>query len=427
MVSRRPLVLVVFPPGYEDRIRQSRHGLDRFTWAERRENCSELRLPTMCNNEMRSNKSSTCYAGIFRRKVGITTVDSRLTIEKLRQLELPSLKSIVPHIKIQWQQDTYLHKLEGIKGVTMLTPALSSEVLNAVVSIPQDKAILEIVATGLAGLRHGFERKWEQFDAIKTAMAAFGLVKSELPQLIETHAVSDSTLVRLSSDEITEVRVLEDNVLAKESSIVPGFNLIRKTLTGRAVFIRGREQLDIYTANRGPLEKMLGVDLIYINQRTGSVVMAQYKMLEPYRDTKTGNKDWVIRLDDQFKKEIARMALPDFDGTIDDYRIHRNPFFIKFIRRVGDGDNHNSFVLSLDHFLQFINSSHSRGTLGGVRISYEGLKGVYLRDTDFLGLIRSGYIGTHRNESRRLIEIISKVAEGDRGLVLAWQRLMGAN
>jgi hypothetical protein len=156
---------------------------------------------------------------------------------------------------------------------------------------------------------------------------------------------------------------------------------------------------------------MLGVDLIYMNQRSGNVVMVQYKMLEPYKD-RTGNKDWIVRYDDQFKKEIDRMALPDFRDSIDDYRIHRSPFFIKFIRRFRDGENHNSFVVALDHFYHLITSSKSRGPQGGFRISYDSLEGVYLRDTDLLGLIRSGYIGTHRNETKALITIISKVAEG---------------
>ena len=46
----------------------------------------------------------------------------------------------------------------------------------------------------------------------------------------------------------------------------------------------------------------------------------------------------------------------------------------------------------------------------------------YLREADFVGLIRSGYIGTHRIESDALYPIIAEVAKGNRALVLAWQK-----
>lgn len=39
-----------------------------------------------------------------------------------------------------------------------------------------------------------------------------------------------------------------------------------------------------------------------------------------------------------------------------------------------------------------------------------------------LGLIRSGYIGTHQGETDALKTIIQKVAEGNKALVFAWQQ-----
>ena len=52
---------------------------------------------------------------------------------------------------------------------------------------------------------------------------------------------------------------------------------MEKHVTGLAVFKNGNERLDVYTANKGPLEKMLGVDLIYMNETVGNTVMVQYK------------------------------------------------------------------------------------------------------------------------------------------------------
>jgi hypothetical protein len=116
------------------------------------------------------------------------------------------------------------------------------------------------------------------------------------------------------------------------------------------------------------------------------------------------------------------MKLLPIKGKPDDYRLHRSPFFFKFVKRKGDGETHASFVVSLDHLTQYLDSPKSKGPKGGVRISFESLEGVYLRDTDLLGLIRTGYVGTHRIETDMLKPIIKAVSEGKRALVVAWQR-----
>jgi hypothetical protein len=116
------------------------------------------------------------------------------------------------------------------------------------------------------------------------------------------------------------------------------------------------------------------------------------------------------------------MRLPSFAGSIDDYRLHRDPFFFKFVRRKGDGESHHSFIISRDHLKQLLDDPIHTGPRGGVRISFDALGGAYLRDSDLGGLIKSGYVGTHRNESEALHALISEVARGNRALVLAWQR-----
>jgi hypothetical protein len=190
---RRPLVLIRFPPGYEDDFRQSKHGLGRFTWAERNENCTNLRLPTICIIEMQLHNSSACYAGILLRKAVITTIDFRLTSERLRPLTLESLRSIIPRIEKQYHRDAYMQQIGQMETVTILTPALSAEILHGIISMPKDREAIEVVAEDLPGLRPRVTRKWEQFDAIKTAMAAFALGKSEMPQLVETTRIRFNT------------------------------------------------------------------------------------------------------------------------------------------------------------------------------------------------------------------------------------------
>ena len=149
--------------------------------------------------------------------------------------------------------------------------------------------------------------------------------------------------------------------------------------------------------------------------------MLQYKMLEENKH-QSGNHDWLFRPDQQLRDEIARMRLPDFEGSLGDYRLSRNPFFFKFVKRKIVDDSHQSFLVSLDHLNQILVAPESKGPKGGFRLSYDALDGTYLRESDMLGLIRSGYIGTHRAETAALANIIEEAAKGNKAVVIAWQQ-----
>ena len=149
--------------------------------------------------------------------------------------------------------------------------------------------------------------------------------------------------------------------------------------------------------------------------------MVQYKMLEEAK-SQNGNQNWQFRPDEQLRDEIARMRLPAFNEEVKDYRLERNPFFFKFVKRKVVDDLYQSFVVSLDHLNQILASPEARGPKGGIRMSYEALDGTYLRETDMISLIRSGYVGTYRAETKALARIISEVVRGNKALVLAWQQ-----
>ncbi|MBI5407611.1 MAG: hypothetical protein HZA18_07955 [Nitrospirae bacterium] len=165
---------------------------------------------------------------------------------------------------------------------------------------------------------------------------------------------------------------------------------------------------------------MLGVDLIYVNETLCNMVMIQYKMLEEEKG-KSNSHGWIFRPDKQTKDEICRMKLPKFEASIDDYRLNRNPFYFKFVKRKVVG-SHQAFLVSLGHLNQILKSPKVKGPKGGIRISYDTLDGTYLREADIVSLIRSGYIGTHRIESAALKTIISEASKGNKAIVLAWQR-----
>jgi hypothetical protein len=296
-----------------------------------------------------------------------------------------------------------------------LSPRLSAHLVEVLARDSRNRAAFDTALALLPQLRRASSVQWAQEDAIQSAMAAFGLRASDAPDQIALKRGASSGLGLIGA------YLYEDNVVHADASRLPGFDAIAPDVTGRAVFEKAGERLIIYTANKLPLEKMLGVDLVYVNETRGNVVMVQYKMLEEDKRGSQG-RDWLFRPDKQLRKEISRMRLPELSGALDDYRLNRNPFFFKFVKRRVVDDSHQSFLVSLDHLNQILAVPKKRGPRGGVRVSYEALDGTYLRDHDVLGLIRSGYVGTHRAETEALAAIIAAVAQGDRAVVFAWQQ-----
>ncbi len=442
-LEKKPLILLRFPDGFEEAIRGSKNGFERFTFAKPHWVFDDLKLPTLGLVEMQDGNIRKCFVAVVKTKAAITTVDSRLTLTSMHALDLPTLESLVPKLKEEQFKSKLKERLLSPYLAFGLSPKLSVAIIELLAAEGGNGTAIENAARHIPKLRDVSVSEWEQFDAIKTALAAFGLSPSDIPEKVEIPTGSDSTLSQLArprpqianldtqhpleDDETAYARVLEDRVIERDASVIPGFALQDKHVTGRAEFDHRGERLVVYTANKGPLEKMLGVDLIYFNETLGNMVMVQYKMLEQHTDPGTAKSEWMFRPDDQLSKELNRMILPPFKGDVADYRLHRDPFFFKFVRRKGDGISHRSFVVSLQHFTRLLASPLCKGPKGGLRISFEALEGLYLREADLVGLIRSGYLGTHKTESQALHLLIQKVAEGDRALVVAWQRQVHRN
>ena len=416
-VAKKPILLIRFDGAYSESLLNSRNGFESLTLVKPHATFDGLKLPTLCLLETIQGDDVDCYLATATRKTAVSTFDSRLTLKKLRKVQPESLSNLGAIIAGVRHQKTYAAKLPLRGDIAILTPKLSAEVVTALASREGNLQALDVALSQLPRLRQAPNINWAQEDAIQTAMAAFGIRVGEQPAEISLKKGAISGLAYVGA------HLYEDNVVHSDATRLPGFSTVSQDLTGRAVFQRRDERLVIYTANKLPLEKMLGVDLIYVNETRGNIVMVQYKMLEESRSS--GETDWQFRPDKQLRAEIARMRLPVFSGSIDDYRLSRDPFYFKFVKRKVVDDSHQSFLISLGHLQQLMGATSTKGPRDGVRLSYEALHGTYLREADILSLIRSGYIGTHRSETAALATIIASVSQGNRALVLAWQQKLG--
>ena len=414
-VQTKPMILIRFDQTFSASLLESRQGFEHLTIVKPHSVLQDFRLPTLCVLEVQEHDGSKCYVATATRKVAVSTFDSRLTVKKLRPITTASLDGLKAQVTDTRMKRLLDHRSPAEGQWSNLSPKLSAHLVEVLARDSGNRAALDTALSLLPQLRRTPSVQWAQEDAIQSAMAAFGLRNSDTPDQVALKQGTSSGLGLLGA------YLYEDNVVHADASSLPGFDAIAPDVTGRAIFQKGGERLIIYTANKLPLEKMLGVDLIYINETRGNVVMVQYKMLEEDKDGR-GRRDWLFRPDRQLHDEISRMRLPEFAGSLGDYRLSRNPFFFKFVKRKVVDDSHQSFLVSLEHLKQLLAAPKTKGPRGGIRVSYEALDGTYLREADMLGLIRSGYAGTHRAETEALATIIAEVAKGNRAVVLSWQQ-----
>ena len=414
-VQKKPMILIRFDEAFSESLHNSRQGFEHLTMVKPHSSLQAIKLPTLCLLEIQEYDTTQCYLGTVTLKSAVSTFDSRLTIKKLRTIRLSSLQGIEALITDSRMRRLLIDRVPDEGGISRLSPKLSTHLIEIMAKDSDNQSALDTALSLLPRLRRIPHTNWAQEDAIQFAMAAFGIRGNDIPDQIVLKRGSSSSLGLIGA------HLYEDNVVHSDASQLPGFDAIAGDVTGRAVFQKRDERLVIYTANKLPLEKMLGVDLIYINETRGNIVMLQYKMLEENKH-QSGNQDWLFRPDQQLRDEIARMRLPAFEGSLGDYRLSRNPFFFKFVKRKIVDDSHQSFLVSLDHLNQILVAPESKGPKDGLRLSYNALGGTYLRENDMLGLIRSGYIGTHRAETAALANIIEEAAKGNKAVVIAWQQ-----
>ena len=413
-VQKKPIILIRFNEADSESLHESLQGFEHLTIVRPHSALHAFKIPTLCLLEIQKGGATKCYMATAIHKMAVSTFDSRLTIKKLRAMKPDSLQDMETLINDSRMKSLLSNRLPYEGGITNLSSKLSAHLIEILAAVSENQSALDTALSLLRELRRVTNANWAQEDAIHLAIAAFWNRGNAIPDQVVLKRGASSGLGLIGT------HLYEDNVVHSDASRLPGFDAISADVTGRAVFHKLDERLVIYTANKLPLEKMLGVDLIYINETRGNIVMIQYKMLEENKENDE-IRDWIFRPDQQLRDEIARMQLPDFEGSLSDYRLSRNPFYFKFVKRKIVDDKPKSFLVSLDHLNQILASPEAEGPRGGIRLSYEALDGTYLRKADMLGLIRSGYIGTHKAETAVLATIIQDAAKGNKAVVLAWQ------
>jgi hypothetical protein len=261
-----------------------------------------------------------------------------------------------------------------------------------------------------------------QRDAVVTALEIAGFPKDRL-QVPAQFTQSTKTKVTSIFDEVGDVYAMEDHVILQDMDAGgPEWKAEKAKHYPARVFTNGETVLTVILANKEELEKQLGVDLIYINERYRAVVFVQYKMFEG----KDGEEGY--RPNQQLADEIARMdaaaaTLTNIpaDESCDGYRLGLDPFFLKFCSRLLTHDDVGhvpGHYLPLGYWKRLAADDRVKGKRGGVRVDKYNL-GRHFSPTAFIDLVAKGWIGTSALQADVLIPYLMDALRGKKGVVLA--------
>lgn len=412
-VERQPIAVVRLSPEQWERLQDSRRGPTEFTLAFPHSLLKDVPRGTVALLQVQQESGESLYVGLIRSKGAATTLDSRIKIVRTGDLDSPgTLPKIAEHIQEKRLATDFRARIESPESVIRLSPKLSVAVLDVLASHQGNRGPLRVIAEARRSARRLSDARSLQGDAVRMALRAFGIGTDDRARQLDLVAGRETAL--------TEVAVMEDAVIEHDARAIPGFTLASSDVTGRAIFERAGERLEVITANRRPLEGLFGVDLIYLNEPRQCVVMLQYKMLE--QKGAAGAENWVYRTDTQFKKELARMQRfrSGAKPSPGEYRLNPEVFYFKFVKRMA-AQSDASLIVPLDHLEVLMGGAKPRGSRGSVRISYDALEGRYLRQTGFVDLLRSGYIGAYATTTADLRTLIEATIREGRALVVAVQ------
>lgn len=413
LVEKRPLVIFRLEDVEWNAIEESRNGFASFTMARSRDSLAKIKAPTAClifGGELFGD--AIAAFALLSSKRTVTTLEASVRIDRAIRIKPSTEKDLIDLVTEKASATGLKKKLDKEDSVVTLSPKLSARIVEKLAAIDSNRAAMRAVIGRLELPRSYNNNDALQHDAIVSALKVFGIGPDGPASVVETAPDRETTLSR--------VNIREDAVIEHDARWIEGLKLTDSDVTGRAVFRNGLEHLEVITANKRPLEQVLGVDLIYLNTVMQNIVMVQYKMLDPEREEE--GTDWIYRPDSQLKKELDRMKLFSRSRPARplEYRINPQVFYFKFVRKDA-ALSKSTITIPIDHFEKLQKVPACIGPKGGFRISFDALNGRYLRQEAFIDLIRSGYIGAHADTTSDLTRLIEETLKDDRAVVAAVQ------
>jgi hypothetical protein len=373
------------------------------------------------------NGENIDYVGISQVGRRVATGQITIAVSNLKDVGVPceDLKAALPPRLSQ-----YFSILAD--GAYRPTPRVWEEILNilrkkepslveAIDGLTRRVAAAQVRPGRISGGLEVFER-----DAVASALQVFGGSAFRKKVLRKAGAPERGSvapfLLRLG-----EVSVREDPQIVNDQSVFPGLNVARRDVIGSVFLTNGTDDLTILNCNRQPLERTLGVDLIYYSHRFDSFVLVQYKRMTEgkrgaeYRPASDPSHEEEIKRMLQTEEFLRKQPASKNSGTTD-YRLSGRPFFVKLCepkaKAALDAGMVSGMYVPLRLWRKLLSSPEVVGKKGGVVVTWDNCARRF-NNGEFTNLLRNGWIGSAAGESKALAKIVEQVLSSGRMLVFA--------
>lgn len=264
-----------------------------------------------------------------------------------------------------------------------------------------------------------------QKDTIAVALNIAGIERDELLGWDPTHV--NGTPPRSFLDGLESVRLRERQMITQDLLYFEGCKPLRIGPHNSTVFSGTNCDLTVIMTDQMPLERVTGTDLIYFNETYRSCVMVQYKAMsnDPNPVFRfTNDKDLPGEID-RMQRVQAELSLLQDTFAKDDFRLSKNPFFLKICPRLVLNPDSTEMIkgmyIPLDLWIRIEADESTVGPNGGRLISFEN-SGRYMTNSDFAALVSKAWIGTNHNQSADLDRFIRRTLSTGRSLTFAVQQ-----
>jgi hypothetical protein len=265
-----------------------------------------------------------------------------------------------------------------------------------------------------------YQRLIQERDAVQIAVRIFG-VTDELEK--PYWAIPDSSYYMSFLEHINQDQSIEDRMIEHDAIRLLG-PWSMDHVTGAAIFRKPGNRMVVLNVNRDKIERALGVDLIYYNERYEALTLVQYK-----RMTESGGMvAFWLKSDSNFQKELDRMIefsqgfiSTDQPRELQQYRLHAGSCFFKFCptnqSELLPNEMIKGMYLPMD-YLQLLINVGAVGPRGGRVLTYDNA-GRWMSNTLFIHLVQEGWIGSRLRHPGRLAEFIKNRIHADRSVIFA--------
>jgi hypothetical protein len=350
---------------------------------------------------------------------------------QLVDLDITTILSAVPD-SFRQKADTYL----GV-DYQQFSPKLGEEMYEALLRLQPDMADQinelydQLAHRPTSGPSPREQDAAVEKDALGLTLDIFGIDRTNVFRSWESNGgeLGESFLSGLD-----EFSVYEDDALAHDLHAFPGFDIAKRDITGVVEFeSEDGERLTVINANRKPLEKAMGVDLIYFHRRYESFVMVQYKMMDQrseehesfyYNPNQQSHNDELKRL--QRLRDL--IGEEKHTAGLEHYRLSESTLFFKLCKKIELKKTDHSLApgmyIPLEEWEHLIEDDTTVGKRGGRQLGYHTLKKRYLHKDTFVNLVRSGMIGTAGDASHKIAAFIQDaIAQGHSVMYAVDERL----